>query len=114
MGNNGFRASIDEAGNACGERGEPDAPHTLVLLGHIDTVPGEIQVRVEDGKLYGRGSVDAKGSLCAFTDAAANAMIPSAWRVIVVGAVEEETATSKGAHFVRDSLRPDMCIIGEP
>jgi [amino group carrier protein]-lysine/ornithine hydrolase len=114
MNANDFRAHIDDAGNAYGERGAPDAPHTLVLLGHIDTVPGEIQVRVEDEKLYGRGSVDAKGALCTFADAAASVSIPSSWRVIVVGAVEEETATSKGARFVRDQLNPDLCIIGEP
>jgi LysW-gamma-L-lysine carboxypeptidase len=114
MAANDFRAHIDEAGNAYGERGAPDAPHTLVLLGHIDTVQGEIPVRIEDGKLYGRGSVDAKGSLSAFADAAAQSTLPSGWRVIVVGAVEEEIATSKGAHYVRERLSPDMCIIGEP
>ena len=110
----GFDAWIDEAGNACGIRGTPDAPHTLMLLGHIDTVPGEIPVRIADGKLYGRGSVDAKGSLAAFADAASQAIIPAGWRVVVIGAVEEEIATSKGAYFVRDRFAPDVCIIGEP
>jgi LysW-gamma-L-lysine carboxypeptidase len=32
----------------------------------------------------------------------------------VVGAVEEEIATSKGAHYIRDHFCPDLCIIGEP
>ena len=85
-----------------------------MLLGHIDTVPGEIPVRVEDGWLVGRGSVDAKGPLCAFAEAAARATIPAGWRVVVVGAVEEEAATSKGARYVRDRFTPDACIIGEP
>src|SRR5512133_3632518 len=85
----GFHAWVDEVGNACGQRGPDDAPHTLLLLGHIDTVPGEIPVRVEDGILYGRGSVDAKGPLCAFAEAAAQATLPEGWRVIVIGAVEE-------------------------
>ena len=31
-----------------------------MLLGHIDTVPGDIPVRVEGGELVGRGAVDAK------------------------------------------------------
>lgn len=114
MRQNGFRAQVDKAGNAYGERGEPNAPNTLVLLGHIDTVLGEITVRVEDGKLYGRGSVDAKGSLCAFAQATAEAIIAAGWRVIVIGAVEEEIATSKGAYFIRERLSPDLCIIGEP
>ena len=114
MQSHAFDAWVDEAGNACGMRGSQDAAHTLMLLGHIDTVPGEIPVRVEDGWLFGRGSVDAKGSLCAFAEAVAQAEIPPDWRVLVVGAVEEEAPTSRGAHFIRDQYTPDMCIIGEP
>jgi LysW-gamma-L-lysine carboxypeptidase len=69
---------------------------------------------VEDGWLYGRGSVDAKGPLCAFAEAVAQAAIPPGWRVVVVGAVEEEAASSKGAYYVRERFTPDACIIGEP
>src|SRR5438034_11450780 len=68
MAERGFRASVDDAGNAVGEIG--DGPRHVVLLGHIDTVPGEIAVRVEDGELIGRGAVDAKGPLAAFVAAA--------------------------------------------
>ena len=109
-----FAAHVDAAGNAVGMRGPDDAPHTLILLGHIDTVPGEIPVRVKDGILYGRGSVDAKGSLCAFAEATAQATIPDDWRVMVVGAVEEEIDTSIGALHIRDMVTPDLCVIGEP
>jgi [amino group carrier protein]-lysine/ornithine hydrolase len=114
MAAHGFTASADVVGNAVGKRGAPDAPNVLMLLGHIDTYPGEIPIRVENGCLYGRGSVDAKGSLCTFADAAAQAVIPDSWQVVVIGAVEEEVATSKGAYYVRDQFRPAMCIIGEP
>ncbi|MBV9788770.1 MAG: M20/M25/M40 family metallo-hydrolase, partial [Chloroflexi bacterium] len=65
----GFTATIDGAGNAVGAIGE-GRPET-VLLGHIDTVPGVIPVRQEAGRLFGRGAVDAKGSLAAFVIAAA-------------------------------------------
>src|SRR3546814_5726214 len=37
------RASVDEAGNAVGLMGEGE--RQVMLLGHIDTVPGEIPVR---------------------------------------------------------------------
>lgn len=107
-------AFIDEAGNAVGERGDPLAPHTIVLLGHMDTAPGAIPVRVEEGRLYGRGSVDAKGSLCAFLAAAARVDVLPAWHIVVVGAVEEEAATSKGARHIVTRYRPAACIIGEP
>ncbi|MCD6288973.1 MAG: [LysW]-lysine hydrolase [Anaerolineae bacterium] len=108
------RAFIDEAGNAVGEKGLPDAAHTIVLLGHMDTVPGHIPVRIEDGKLYGRGSVDAKGPLCAFIEAAARACPPTGWQIVVAGAVEEESATSRGARHIATQYHPDFCIIGEP
>ena len=107
-------ASIDAVGNAHGIRGAEDSPKTLMLLGHIDTVAGEIEVRIEDGRLYGRGSVDAKGSLAAFADSTARAKIPHGWRVIVVGAVEEESASSRGARYIGENYTPDLCIIGEP
>jgi len=122
------RAFVDEVGNAVGEIGWRDAQRTVVLLGHIDTVPGNIPVRIESSAegdvLYGRGSVDAKGPLATF--AAAGARLGSQWahdhniRVLVVGAVEEEAATSKGARHIGarfDGARepiPDACVIGEP
>jgi LysW-gamma-L-lysine carboxypeptidase len=122
------RAYVDGAGSAVGELGPADAKHVLMLLGHIDTVPGDIPVRVEEtaegAALFGRGSVDAKGPLATFVAAASR--VGSEWaaehgvRVVVVGAVEEEAATSKGARFVRDRFDgvqnpvPAACVIGEP
>lgn len=105
-------AFIDDAGNAVGVRGQGE--QTVVLLGHIDTVPGNIVTRIEDGVLHGRGSVDAKGPLAAFVIAGAQAEIPENMRLIVTGAVEEEASSSKGAHFVKEMYQPDFCIIGEP
>lgn len=118
------RAFVDEAGNAVGELGGPDALRTMVLLGHLDTVPGNIPVRIEGDLLYGRGSVDAKGPLATFVAGAARFGAAQArahnLRVVVVGAVEEEAATSKGARFIAsrfDGKRepiPTACVIGEP
>jgi LysW-gamma-L-lysine carboxypeptidase len=122
------RAYVDDVGNAVGECGAADATRTIVLLGHIDTVPGNIPVHIErvagGDVLYGRGAVDAKGPLATFVAAAART--GSAWahaaglRVVVVGAVEEEAATSKGARFIAsrfDGVKepiPAACVIGEP
>lgn len=111
-------AYVDAAGNAVGERHKPGPggaiTRHLLLLGHIDTVPGDIPVEIRGGRLYGRGSVDAKGPLATFVMATAAADLPAGCRITVIGATEEEAATSKGARHARDHYRPDFCIIGEP
>ncbi|MEI6221366.1 MAG: [LysW]-lysine hydrolase [bacterium] len=108
------QAFVDGAGNAVGVRGI--GKRQIVLLGHIDTVPGEIPVEIKENKLYGRGSVDAKGPLAAFTlaTAALSDEELEGKQIVVIGAVEEEITTSKGARFVLDTYTPDFCIIGEP
>jgi LysW-gamma-L-lysine carboxypeptidase len=105
------RAFVDEAGNAVGLMGE--GPRQIVLLGHIDTVPGEIPVKMEGDVLSGRGSVDAKGPLAAFTDAVATTGPLEGWQFIVIGAVGEEK-DSDGARFVTPLYHPEYAIIGEP
>lgn len=115
----GLRAEIDAAGNfAAATAGDPlrsgGDRRDVVLLGHMDTVPGHVPVRIEGDRLYGRGAVDAKGPLAAFLCAAAAVELPAGVRVVVIGAVEEETPTSRGARAVIDRYRPAACIIGEP
>lgn len=118
----GFReAYIDEAGNAVGEIGaaEGEASCTVVLLGHIDTVEGFIPVRIEEGDvIYGRGAADAKGPFGSFVLGASLLLkqpeLVKNKRIVVIGAVEEEAASSKGARYARQRYKPDFCIIGEP
>lgn len=98
MNAHGLKAYVDEVGNAVGIKGSGDKE--ILLLGHIDTFPGEVPIRREGDLLYGRGSVDAKGPLCTFAAAAAQITVPNGWRVTVVGAVEEEAATSRGARHI--------------
>jgi len=105
------RVFQDAVGNAIGIIGK--GPRQIILLGHIDTVPGEIPVQVKDGMLYARGSVDAKGPLAVFTDAASIAGEHEGWQIIVIGAVGEET-DSRGAWHLLDQYCPEMLVIGEP
>lgn len=111
----GFRARIDDAGNVVGEIGE--GPVTVALVGHVDTVPGDLPVIVRDGVLHGRGSVDAKGSLVAHCAAALRAHQAGAEaRFVVVGCVEEEVSSSRGAHHLISTWQapPDALVVGEP
>lgn len=116
----GFTASIDQVGNAIAHIGAPlekSSTH-IVLLGHIDTVPGDIPVRIENTSdqgliLHGRGSVDAKGPLVTMLAAASQAKLPEGVCLTVAGAVGEET-DSPGARHLASQWSPDACVIGEP
>jgi len=108
-------AFVDDAGNAVGRVGS--GPLQVAFLGHIDTVPGQVPVRVEGGKLYGRGAVDAKGPFCAAVTAASRLTktVKNALTLTLIGAVEEEVPSSKGArHALTAYPKPDLLIIGEP
>ncbi|MBX7236129.1 MAG: [LysW]-lysine hydrolase [Caldilineales bacterium] len=118
MAGNGFSAFVDEGGNAVGildgGPGQGGRQQDIILLGHIDTVGGLVPVRIQNGKLFGRGSVDAKGPLAAFAVAAAGVGPQPGYRIIVIGATEEEAVTSRGAHFALTQYRPALVVIGEP
>ena len=111
----GFVAHRDDAGNVVGMVGNPDAEKEIVLLGHMDTVPGFIPVRREGKKLYGRGAVDAKGPLAAFVLAAAQ-VAPKliGAKVTVIGAVEEESHGWGSQYLAETMPAPTCAIIGEP
>jgi LysW-gamma-L-lysine carboxypeptidase len=100
---------LDEVGNV-----RAPADDSVLLTSHIDTVPGEISVRVEEGdgeqspRLWGRGSVDAKGPLAAMAVAAVET------GVSFVGVVGEETDSRGARHLVRNREAPDAVINGEP
>jgi LysW-gamma-L-lysine carboxypeptidase len=113
MENLGFHAWKDEVGNVIGEIGQGEI--SVLLCGHMDTVPGYIPVRIENNKIYGRGAVDAKAPLAAMIVASsALAKKGLSNRILVVGVVEEE-GTSRGIkHFIKKGVPSDYAIFGEP
>ncbi len=118
----GLHSYIDETGNWIASTHACEAhanSQPIILLGHMDTVSGYIPVNEQDGVLYGRGAVDAKGPLAAFLCATARLTGSEHANflnrpIIVIGAVEEESATSRGACAVVERYRPSACVIGEP
>ena len=103
---------IDPVGNVVGEVG---AGHPLtVLCGHMDTVPGFIEVREEGKIIYGRGAVDAKASLAAMILAASRLKKRKKGKIIVIGVVDEE-GDGKGIEYIsRMKLDADYFMFGEP
>lgn len=112
MASRGFEILDSATGSAIGRIGSGEKH--IVLLGHIDTVPGHIPVEIRDGVLWGRGAVDAKAPLATFVAAASHVADRLKATVTVVGAVGEEVIGSPGANEIATWPSPDCCVIGEP
>lgn len=110
----GFQVGVDAIGNVIGVVGEGEP--TIFLCGHMDTVAGYVPLRVEEGKIYARGAVDAKGPLAAMVMAAAQvAKEPGFKGKVLVASVVEEEATSRGVrHLIHEGIEADYAIFGEP
>lgn len=106
------QANIDSVGNIIAIRGSGDP--TILLCGHMDTVPGIVPVRLEGDYLYGRGASDAKAPLVSMLLAAAD--IPKQTCTIVFAGVVDEEGNATGIkNLVKDStLKPHYAIFGEP
>jgi acetylornithine deacetylase len=103
-------------------RGERPGP-TLALVSHLDVVPpGEGWTRnpftpvLEDGRLYGRGSGDAKASVAAMLAAAYDVASggPPSGRLIVLLGYGEETRHTSMPELAASAGPIDAAVVGEP
>jgi acetylornithine deacetylase len=107
----------DERPSVIARRRGSGGGRSLLLNGHLDTVGvagmrAPFEPRVEDGRLYGRGSYDMKGALAAVLVAAADA---SGLRGdVIVTAVADEELASVGTETVLERVRADAAIVVEP
>jgi succinyl-diaminopimelate desuccinylase len=121
--NQGFtvtKLKYGEIENFFAERPGP-GPH-LCFAGHTDVVPpGEgwahdpFAATEAEGVIFGRGAVDMKGSIAAFTAAAAE--MPGHISFLITGDEEGEAVngTVKVLEWMREHGKiPDFCVVGEP
>jgi acetylornithine deacetylase len=92
---------------------------SLMLNAHMDTVgvagmTDPFVPRLENGRLYGRGAQDMKGSLAACMLAAVDAKRRGLRGDVIVTAVADEEFASIGTEAVATSLRADAAIVTEP
>ncbi|MCD6323890.1 MAG: M20/M25/M40 family metallo-hydrolase, partial [Desulfurococcales archaeon] len=91
----------DDAGNLIARYGSGDPK--IALIGHIDTVEGELPVSFDGGNLRGRGAVDAKGPLAsAFVGASSVRDFLSSGTVYLIAAVGEEGPSHGAQQLIKD------------
>ncbi|PSN93876.1 hypothetical protein B9Q09_05075 [Candidatus Marsarchaeota G2 archaeon ECH_B_SAG-C16] len=116
----GLKVGVDSVGNVISEVGDWD--YTVLLCGHMDTVAGWVEPRLEGGVVYGRGAVDAKGALLslayAFEDYAHSLEREKGFenrlRVVFAGVVQEEGDSRGIKRLIRDGLKAHAAVFGEP
>jgi putative selenium metabolism hydrolase len=120
----------DEVGSAVGRIGT--GPATILYDGHIDTVGlGDPTAwthdpyagKVEDGRIYGLGTVDEKAAMAAMVHGGRiikELGLDRDYTLYVVGTVQEEDGDGLAAGLFVEHLkaktgrRPDLAVLGEP
>lgn len=117
---------IDKYGSVLGKLHGKRPGRTILMDGHIDTVDvidapqwrhDPFGGQIEDGKIYGRGASDMKGSDCAMIMAAARFAHETnrdfAGTICVSCTVHEECFEGVCAREILRLAKPDFVIIGE-
>ena len=94
---------------------------TILLAPHLDTVGADgtkfIPQR-KNGRLYGRGACDTKGSvaamLAALCELAQSKTRPQETEIVFAGLIDEEQAQAGSRALVASGLKADLAIVGEP
>ncbi len=110
--------------NLLATRGDDNGPH-FAFAGHLDVVPpgdgwasDAFNPEIRGDLLHGRGAVDMKGSIAAFT-AAAHRMRDHTGRVTLIITGDEEGPATYGTvalieRMQERGLKPGLCLVGEP
>jgi len=87
----------------------------ILLCGHLDTVPGELPVKVDRGIIIGRGVVDAKGPLATIILAVKRALEKASAKFTLIISVDEEEESESTLEAIRlYGEGNSYAIVGEP
>lgn len=95
---------------------------SLLLNGHMDTVPPygmtePFTASKRDGRIYGRGAVDMKGTLAAMMTALIafrRSGLPLAGDLLFAATAGEESYSPGASHLASGGFLADYAIVGEP
>lgn len=117
---------VDDYGNVIGHIKGNKPGKKILFDGHIDTVPVPDDAKwqhapfageIADGRVYGRGASDMKGSVSAMIVAAAAFAQDTnrnfAGDIYVAGVVHEEIFEGVSARLISKNVNPDYVVIGE-
>ena len=117
----------DDAGNVLAFAGATDDPDadSLAFVGHHDVVPpapeqttgdgldGDYVVERRDGRIYGRGTADMKGSVAAAMCAFRDATPPEDRELVFASFVGEEVGGEGARHAIDAGFAPDRAVVAE-
>jgi acetylornithine deacetylase/succinyl-diaminopimelate desuccinylase-like protein len=94
----------------------------LLLAPHLDTVNAvsekQFVPRSANGRIYGRGACDAKGSVAAMLTAlsrlARQGRRPAGTEIVFAGLMDEENAQAGSRALAASGCQADLAIVGEP
>lgn len=96
---------------------------TLMLNGHMDTVPpynmtiDAFGAEIKEGRIWGRGAVDMKGPIACMLMTMISfkrAGIKLKGNVVFTGVVGEEERSEGTEHLVKSNFHADGAVVGEP
>lgn len=93
----------------------------ILLAPHLDTVNAadyQFAPRRSNGRLYGRGACDTKGSVAAMfaalCDVARSGERPAQTEIVFAGLVDEEHGQAGSRALARNGFKANLAIVGEP
>jgi acetylornithine deacetylase len=94
----------------------------ILLAPHMDTVPcaddRQLKPEFKDGKLFGRGACDTKGSIAVFLqtllELANSPQRPKETELVLAALVDEENAQGGARILGGSGFQADLAIVGEP